>query len=163
MAIIRLQTIIRADRARCFDLARSIDLHLVSAAATRERAVAGRTRGLVERGDTVTWQATHFGIRQQLTSAITALDWPEYFRDEQVKGPFKTMEHDHIFKVMPHGTLMEDVFSFTAPYGGPGRLVERFLLTRHLRKFLERRNQVIKIFSETDQGTALLKRTRSNF
>lgn len=157
MAIIRLQTIIRADRERCFDLARSIDLHIISTAATRETAIAGRTQGLVEAGDTVTWQAIHFGIRQRLTSAITAFDRPHYFRDEQVKGPFKTMEHDHIFQDIPQGTLMEDVFSFTAPFGRPGRLVERFLLTRYMRKFLEQRNQVIQLFCETDRGSTLLK------
>jgi hypothetical protein len=48
-----LTTHIRAPRARCFDLARSVELHTGSAASTRETAVTGRTSGplglLVER------------------------------------------------------------------------------------------------------------------
>ena len=57
MARIDLTTHIRAPRERCFDLARSVELHTQSAAGTQEVAVAGRTRGLLALGDEVTWQA----------------------------------------------------------------------------------------------------------
>jgi hypothetical protein len=40
VAILRLTTVISAPIERCFDLSRSIDLHLVSAAASGERAIA---------------------------------------------------------------------------------------------------------------------------
>jgi hypothetical protein len=48
---IELITTIAAPPGPCFDLARSIDLHLESTAGTGEKAVAGRTSGLIEMGE----------------------------------------------------------------------------------------------------------------
>ena len=76
MPVIKLETFIRAPVERVFDLARSVDVHTAAAAETIERAVAGVTSGLMELNDEVTWEGTHFGIRQRLTSRITALERP---------------------------------------------------------------------------------------
>lgn len=57
MARIELTTRVSAPPERCFDLARSVDLHAHAAAATGERAVAGVTRGLLGPGQEVTWRA----------------------------------------------------------------------------------------------------------
>ena len=48
--LIRLETQIDAPQERVFDLARSIDAHLASTEGTRERAIGGRTSGLIEMG-----------------------------------------------------------------------------------------------------------------
>ena len=69
MAPIEIVTTIAAPPGRCFDLARSIDLHLESAAATSEKVVAGRTSGLIEMGEEVTWPAKRFGLWQQFKQA----------------------------------------------------------------------------------------------
>ncbi|RED52621.1 hypothetical protein [Cohnella lupini] len=71
MPTIQISLFIKAPIQVCFDLSRSIDLHMESISHTNERAVKGRTSGLIELGETVTWEATHFGIRQQLTSLAT--------------------------------------------------------------------------------------------
>ena len=81
MARIEITTRIAAPRERCFDLARSVDVHLRSAAATAERAVAGRTAGLLELHEETTREATHFGLRMRLTSRITAFHRPFRFRE----------------------------------------------------------------------------------
>ena len=60
MPIIRLETSINADQQAVFDLARSIDLHQISTAHTNERAVAGKTSGLLELNESVTWEARHW-------------------------------------------------------------------------------------------------------
>jgi hypothetical protein len=86
MAEINIRTVIKAPIERCFDLARDIDFHTQSLSATEERAVAGRTSGLLELGETVTWEGRHFGIRQRLTSKITAYNRPHYFRDSMIAG-----------------------------------------------------------------------------
>jgi hypothetical protein len=65
---IDLTTIINAPIEICFDLSRSIDLHQQSTQQTHEKAIAGRTTGLIELNEFVTWQATHFLITQKLTS-----------------------------------------------------------------------------------------------
>ena len=51
MAVIRIVTRIAAPMEWCFDLARDIDFHTRSLADTGERAVAGRTTGLIGLGD----------------------------------------------------------------------------------------------------------------
>ncbi|MGI8847734.1 MAG: hypothetical protein ACR2GX_05650 [Candidatus Dormibacteria bacterium] len=65
-------TRIEAPIERCFDLARSVDLHTQSSHVP-ERAVAGKTSGLLELGDEVTWEARHFWKLQRLTSRIVEL------------------------------------------------------------------------------------------
>src|SRR4029077_18062390 len=88
MPRIELVTHIAGPCERCFDLARSVEVHIRSTASTGERAIAGRTSGLMELGDEVTWQARHFGFQQTLTSRITAFDRPWHFRDSMVRGAF---------------------------------------------------------------------------
>lgn len=97
MPVIELGTYIKASKEICFDLSRSIDLHTLSTSRTKEQAVAGRTSGLIEFNETVTWRAIHFGVWQKLTSKITAYDRPFHFRDEQLKGAFTFIKHDHFF------------------------------------------------------------------
>lgn len=74
MPCISLTTEIKAPIERCFDLSRSIDLHVVSTSGTDEKAVGGRTSGLIEKNETVTWQAVHLGVKQNLTSLITEFE-----------------------------------------------------------------------------------------
>ena len=151
MPRVTLTTHIRAPSERCFDLSRSVELHLHSTAGTGEVAVGGRTSGLLELGDEVTWRARHFGVPMRLTSRIAAYERPAYFRDSMVRGPFARLDHDHHFADDGHGgTVMRDVFDFAAPLGPLGRLVERVVLTGHLRRFLEARNRAIKAAAESD-------------
>ena len=37
-------------------------------ARSNESAISGNTTGLIKLGDWVTWEATHFGVKHQLTS-----------------------------------------------------------------------------------------------
>lgn len=156
MPIIKLKTEINATPEICFDLSRSIDLHKISTAQTKETAIAGRTSGLINLNETVTWRATHFGIPQQLTSKITAFDRPNYFKDEQIKGIFKSFTHEHRFKKIAHTTVMEDIFTYDTPFGIFGKIFEWLILTRYMKKLLIQRNQVIKEFAETEKWKMVL-------
>lgn len=148
MPTIRLETIIDARIELCFDLSTSIDLHKLSTGKTNEQAIAGRTSGLIRMNETVTWQATHFGIRQKLTSKITAYERPFHFRDEMLKGAFKSICHDHYFEEKDEQTMMTDVFCFESPLGFMGRIFNRLVLTKYLTRFLEERNALIKEYAE---------------
>ena len=148
---IELSTRIAAPPERCFDLARSVDLHVRSTAATGERAVAGKTAGLLGPGDEVTWRARHFGVRQSLAGRISAYDRPRHFQDTLLRGAFKSLRHDHFFAPVDGGTLMRDVFEYAAPLGPLGRLAERLFLTAYLRRFLEARNRELKAVAESPE------------
>lgn len=152
MPVIKLETFIDAPQAICFDLARSVDVHMASTDGTGERAVAGRTHGLMELGDTVTWEAKHFGVRQRLTSKITALDRPVMFVDEMQQGAFKSLHHLHRFLPQDSGTLMIDEMTFTSPFGILGRMVDAVVLENYMRRFLLRRNEYIKKVAEERQS-----------
>jgi hypothetical protein len=86
MAVIRIVPTIAAPIDRCFDLARDIEFHTRSPAATGERAVAGRITGLIGVGESVTWEAQHLGVRQRFTAAVTVLERPVSFRDVMTAG-----------------------------------------------------------------------------
>ncbi len=149
MPVIVLRTRVAAPPSRCFDLARDIDLHQRSTAASRERAVAGVTSGLLGRGDKVTWEATHFGVRQRLTSRITEFDPPNRFVDEMVRGAFARFRHEHQFLSIPDGTDMVDIFDYTSPLGPLGRLADGLFLRRYMTRLLRARNAYLKRVAES--------------
>ncbi|WP_258075419.1 SRPBCC family protein [Rathayibacter sp. AY1E3] len=136
-----LQVVTRSARpaAEMFDRARDIDLHTASQAGARERAVSGTTTGLIGLGEHVTWSARHFGVPLRLTSTITALDAPHSFVDEQTGGPFAMFRHEHRFEPDGSGSVMIDRLEYSAPLGVLGRIAERLVLDRHLRRLLEER------------------------
>lgn len=152
MTVIRKTTIIQAPVERCFDLARSVDVHVRSTSFSDERAIAGVTRGLMKLGDEVTWRARHLGIVQRLSTRITRFDPPRYFRDSMIRGAFRRMDHDHFFETAPDGaTIMTDLFEFEAPIGLLGRLAEQLFLAKYMDHLLTHRNETIKRLAESEE------------
>jgi ligand-binding SRPBCC domain-containing protein len=151
MPVIRLTTTMRAPAGVCFDLARDVELHIRSTAHTRERAIGGVTSGLVGLHDEVTWEATHLGVRQQLTSRITAYDRPRHFRDSMVRGVFARFDHDHFFSEKDGTTVMEDVFDYTSPLGMLGRVADALFLRRYMERLLAKRAEVIRSAAESGE------------
>jgi ligand-binding SRPBCC domain-containing protein len=148
MARIVLATSIAAPIERVFDAARDIDLHMTSMAHTRERAIAGRTSGLIQFGETVTWRARHLGLWWSLTSRITAMDPPTQFVDEQASGPFASFRHEHRFEAIAEGTRMTDDWTHVPPLGWLGRIADRLFLKRMLLELLRQRAVAIRMAAE---------------
>src|SRR5579862_4794617 len=144
--------VIRAPIERCFDLARSVEVHLAGNVHSGETAVAcaGVTSGLMGMGQRVTWRAKHFGVWQTLTSEITAMERSTYFQDTMIRGAFQSMKHDHFFRPLSAAeTEMKDIFCFEAPLGILGWLAEGAFLRRYMRTLLQERNVVIKQIAES--------------
>jgi ligand-binding SRPBCC domain-containing protein len=144
MPLIEIKTIIHSDIQTCFDLSRNIDFHKDSMAHSNEKAIAGKTSGLIGLNEWVTWEASHFGIKQKLTSKITAFDSPHYFVDEMVSGAFKSFKHEHIFVLGSGKTIMTDKFWFKSPFGVLGRLANTLFLKKYMTTLLKTRNQYLK-------------------
>ena len=118
-------------------------------AASDERAIAGRTSGLIGLGEEVTWEARHFGVMHRHCSRITAYVRPEYFQNVMIQGRFKRFEHDHFFEEARTGaTTMRDVVVFESPLGPIGRIVDALILSSYLERLIAQRNQVIKAAAE---------------
>ncbi len=157
MPIIHLTTKIKADQKIVFDLARSIDLHKNTMSHTDEKAIAGKTSGLIEKGESVTWEAKHFGITQKLTSFVTDCDSPNFFADEMVSGAFHSFRHEHHFKKERELTIMTDIFDFRSPLGILGRIADRLFLENYMTKLLEKRNREIKEVAESEKWREILE------
>jgi len=67
-----------------------------------------------------------------------------------IQGIFQEMKHHHAFVPQPSGTLMIDTFTFRAPLGILGRVVEALILTRYMRGLLLTRNRYLKQEAEAD-------------
>ena len=148
MPTIILDTEINGSIQKCFDAARSIDLHQSSMNRFNEKAIGGVTSGLINKGESVTWIAKHFGINITMTVAITEMESPDHFTDEMVKGPFKSMKHQHLFSHEKGKTIMKDVFRFEVPLGLLGRCFNKLFLDTYMKKLLISRNKAIKSFVE---------------
>ena len=155
MVVIELAMEIRAPIERVFDLERCVDLHVESVGGG-ERAIGGVTRGLIGLDEDVTWRGRHFGLWLRHQSRITAFDRPRFFRDDMVKGLFRSFFHEHRFEPTLSGTRMADRLVFEAPLGVLGRWAERALLESHLRRLLENRNAVVRRVAESDEWRRFL-------
>jgi ligand-binding SRPBCC domain-containing protein len=148
MPTIHLETFIRAPVELCFDLSRSVDVHMASTDHTGERAIAGITSGMMNLNDEVTWEAKHFWTRQRLTSRITAMERPRMFVDEMQRGAFKRWHHTHTFEARGAGTLMIDDADYASPLGLLGRIADYLFLERYMTRLLTVRNAYIKKVAE---------------
>ena len=156
MPVIEIKTKIKATLEICFDLSASIELHQLSTGRTKEKAITGRTSGIIQLNETVTWEAIHFGIKQKLTSVISQYNRPFHFRDEQVKGAFKKFKHDHYFEAQGGLVIVTDRFEYESPFGIFGKLFNRLVLTKYMERFLLERNKIIKEYAESGKWKSIL-------
>jgi hypothetical protein len=161
MPRVELRTPIKAPIELCFDLARHIEFHGECYRNSHERAIAGKTSGLISLDESVTFRMRELGFVYTIAVKITNFSRPYHFRDEQTAGLFKRFSHDHYFESQARETIMTDVFDFEIPYGAAGTLLERLFLTRHISRSLGRRNAILKGAAETERGRYLLSRYSS--
>jgi ligand-binding SRPBCC domain-containing protein len=150
MPCFEITTMIRASQERVFDLSRSVEAHAQSQARHREKVVGGRKTSLLELGESVTWEAKHFGVRQRLTSRIVSMKQPHHFRDSMVSGAFARFDHDHFFETREGQTIMRDVFDYTAPLGILGTLASICVLDRYMRRLIRERALCLKGILEAE-------------
>lgn len=149
MIRITAETEVQAPIDVCFDLARDMELHTRTVwAHTRERVIGGTCRGLIGAGETVTFEAVHFGVRQRLTSRVAAFEPPYRFVDEMTEGAFRSMRHEHEFSARGDNTIMKDTLVFEAPFGPLGWLAERLVLGWYMKKFIRYRQRELKRYAE---------------
>ena len=148
MPIISLETHIAAPITLVFDLARDLDVHARTVPRTRETATGSSDERRCGPGDLLTFEATHFRVRQRLISRITAFERPSLFTDEMVQGAFRSLRHTHTFETDGAGTVMRDQLEFTSPLGPLGRLADALFLEGYMRRFLQTRNANLKRIAE---------------
>ena len=151
MTTIIVTTKIKAPIENVFDIARNIDIHQLSAAKSNEKAIDGKTSGLIELNETVTWSGKHFGLQLLHKSRITHFKFPSYFVDEMEEGHFKSFKHEHFFQVENEFTVMIDRLEYETPLGILGLLFDKIILKRYLTNFIKTRNKILKNLAENRQ------------
>ena len=150
MPIIRCELTVRAPAARCFDLARSVDLHAASSTEIAARAVGGRRSGLSADGDETVWSA-RFGLRFRMTTRIERFDPPAGFADVMTRGLLRRFAHQYRFEpTADGGCRMSDELDVAAPFGPLGRGVERLYLTRRMDQLVRLRLERVRAVAEGD-------------
>jgi ligand-binding SRPBCC domain-containing protein len=85
-----------------------------------------------------------------MTSRITTDNRPYHFVDEQTRGPFRALRHEHHFADIGEGRIrMTDRMTIRAPLGPLGAVVTRMLLAPYLERLLAERAAHIKRLAET--------------
>jgi ligand-binding SRPBCC domain-containing protein len=85
-----------------------------------------------------------FGIKTNWMTEITHVKDGEYFVDEQRFGPYALWHHQHHFKAIEGGVLMNDILNYAIPYGVIGRLGNAILVHKQIRKIFSYRENAIK-------------------
>jgi ligand-binding SRPBCC domain-containing protein len=57
---------------------------------------------------------------------------PETFTDIQLKGPYRSWEHLHLFKEIPEGTRIDDIVTYRLPLGFIGEIVHLAMIRDQL-------------------------------
>ena len=148
MTTIKLTTNYFAPIETVFDTNRDIDIHQQTASKTKEVAIAGRTTGLINKNETVTWKGKHFGIFITHQSIISEMNIPTYFVDEQLKGHFKSFKHQHFFEQKENYVAVTDLLEYETPFGIFGKLFDKLFLKKHLTNFIIHRNAILKDLAE---------------
>ncbi len=160
MPEIYLETYVAAPIEICFDLCLNVNAH---EAAGHGRAVAGMTQGQMQLGDTVTWEAVHFGVRQRLTSKIVAYERPHMFIDEMQRGAFARWRHTHRFTTLNGGTSMFDEVDYASPLGLLGNIADALFLKNYMTRFLIHHNAGFKRMAEAKvERASLIKQSHGD-
>lgn len=128
---------IRTTPERLFDLSLDMGDHALSLVHTGETAVTSTGGPVLGLGDEVTFRARHFGVPFRMTARVVALERPGRIVDEQVRGPFCSLRHEHMFVAEGEETVLTDRLTIRAPLGSLGSVVARYVLVPHLRRVLE--------------------------
>lgn len=154
MTIIKHEISINAPIQVCFDAARTVEVHAGKTLLTKQKAIGGVTFGLMEYGDFVTWQTIHFGIKQKMTSEIIEMVKPYKFTDAMVQGVFRSFTHTHEFIERGTETIMKDTFSYSLPFGIPGKIANRLFLKSYMTRFIAGHADRVKKVAETVRNSS---------
>lgn len=75
---------------------------------------------------------------------ITHVNEPFYFVDEQRFGPYKMWHHEHIFREVDDGIIMEDIVSYALPLGFLGRIAHWFFVSKKVQEIFKYRSVILK-------------------
>ena len=156
MPTIHLTTFIAGYIERVFDLARHLTIYKALMQGRNETMSSDAASNLVNHGETITFHAKHLGKTRLVTTRVVALQKPNTFVQEQVKGDLLHFKHEHYFKVVDNGTILIDMIDFDGPRDVIGKVIGKLYLKKYLERFVNRRNALIQQYAESEKWRAVL-------
>lgn len=83
------------------------------------------------------------GIKLNWMTEIAHVKDGEYFIDEQRFGPYALWHHEHHFAAIKGGVKMTDILNYAIPYGFIGRLSNRLLVGKEIKKIFTYREKAV--------------------
>lgn len=123
----------------CFALLRDPRLHTATVAVHE---------GDFALGQRVRFESRVLGLSQVMVVEVTEFDPPHKVTDTMISGTFREFRHTHEFVARNGGTLMRDTVIWRSPLGPLGRIADRLLLRRKLRRLITGRNLRLKALAE---------------
>jgi ligand-binding SRPBCC domain-containing protein len=84
------------------------------------------------------------GIKMNWMTEITHVSEKQYFVDEQRFGPYAMWHHQHHFKEIKGGVLMNDILHYAIPYGAIGRLSNNIFVGKKVKQIFAFREKAIE-------------------
>lgn len=156
MPSLHLTTFIAAPAERVFDLSRNLAVWKYIFNSRKELFSSGAGSGLVTKGETVTITVKHAGKTRSAMLRVTELQRPGSFIEELVKGDLQHYRHEHHFKSAENGTIMIDLVDFGVPRDIIGRIVGKLYLKNYVQQLIQKRNETIRQYAETEKWRAVL-------
>jgi hypothetical protein len=97
----------------------------------------------VREGTRISYRLRLHGIPVRWESRITEYVENEMFADEQIVGPYRHWYHQHLFRAVQGGVVMEDDVEYGMPFGVLGRLTHAVFVRRQLEQIFDYRVRVI--------------------
>jgi hypothetical protein len=158
MSQIHLTTCIHAPADRVFDLSLSTSVHKAILRFYRNGRLEGATEGVIGLQDKMNFSLRFMGRQRVLISRIESMDRPREITSSLVKGrgSFVSLSHRQYFRPIQNGMLLIDMLEYELVYGSAGRLADKLLVKKFLKKYLESKNRLIKLYAESDKWKVII-------
>lgn len=92
----------------------------------------------VQKGTLIDYTIRMYGIPMPWRTLIDAWEPPYRFVDIQLRGPYRTWHHEHLFEERDGGTLVKDLVDYAVPGGA---VIEWLIVRRDVKRIFEYRTQ----------------------
>ncbi len=77
------------------------------------------------------------GIPLSWKTLISDVYAPLRFTDIQIKGPYLTWRHEHVFEKADDGVLVRDTVNYELPFGPVGRMANKFFIRKKINSIFD--------------------------
>ncbi len=156
MARIHLTTFMTAPAERIFDLSRHLAVYKNLFHGRKEQLTAAASTNQLNIGETISIMGKLGGKTRLTMLKIVAIKKPDSFVEEQVKGDMTSFRHEHYFKRADNGTFVIDIIDYELPRDFLGKILGRFYLKGYLENLVNRRNELIRGYVESEKWKVIL-------